>query len=101
MDVMEKMSSEKRLIDANAFLEKMKHTSRYFDVVFDVEEMPTVDAVPVIRCRECKHRYTEKCPMHFHDSYWHDGYFDYIDYDTDNTEDDYFCPKGERKEGAD
>lgn len=39
--------------------------------------------------------------MYFHDSYWHDGYFDYIDYDTDNTEDDYFCPKGEREEGVD
>lgn len=55
MDVREKPSSEKRLIDADAFLEKMKRTSRYFDVVFDVEEMPTVDAVPVVRCRDCKH----------------------------------------------
>ena len=49
------MASEKRLIDADAFLEKMKRTSRYFDVVFDVEEMPTVDAVEVVRCRDCKH----------------------------------------------
>lgn len=44
-----------RLIDADAFLEKMKRTNRYFDVVFDVEEMPTVDAVEVIRCKDCKH----------------------------------------------
>ena len=44
-----------RLIDADAFLEKMKRTSRYFDVVFDVEEMPTVDAVEVLRCRDCKY----------------------------------------------
>ena len=49
MDVREKLSPEKRLIDADAFLEKMKRTSRYFDVVFDVEEMPTVDAVEVVR----------------------------------------------------
>ena len=49
------MANEKRLIDADAFLEKMKRTSRYFDVVFDVEEMPTVDAVEVVRCRDCKH----------------------------------------------
>ena len=48
MDVREKTASEKRLIDADAFLEKMKRTSRYFDVVFDVEEMPTVDAVEVV-----------------------------------------------------
>ena len=64
MDVREKLSNEKRLIDADAFLEKMKRTSRYFDVVFDVEEMPTVDAVLVrhglwiedhdyLKCPEC------------------------------------------------
>ena len=101
MNIRGKSSNEKRLIDADALLEKMKRTSRYFDVLFDVEEMPTVDAVEIVRCRECKHRYTENCPMYFHDSYWHDGYFDYIDYDTDNTEDDYFCPKGEREEVLD
>ena len=38
-----------RLIDADAFLEKMKRTSRYFDVKFDIEEMPTIDAVTVVR----------------------------------------------------
>ena len=48
------MANEKRLIDADAFLEKMKRTSRYFDVVFDVEEMPTVDAVEIVRCEFCK-----------------------------------------------
>ena len=61
----------------------------------------TIDAVPVVRCRECKHRSTEDCPMYFHSSYWHEGYEEYVDDDTDHTEDDYFCPKGERKEGAD
>ena len=53
-----------RLIDADALLEKMKRTSRYFDVLFDVEEMPTVDAVEVVRCRECKHHYWEQEPCH-------------------------------------
>ena len=61
----------------------------------------TIDAVPVVRCRECKHRYTEDCPMFFHASYWHKGYGEYVYYDTDHTEDDYFCQEGERKEGAD
>ena len=65
-----------------------------------VDNAPTIDAVPVVRCRECKHRYTENCPMHFHDFYWLEGYGEYVDDDTDHTEDDYFCPKGERKEGA-
>ena len=60
----------------------------------------TIDAVPVVRCRECKHRYTENCPMFFHASYWHEGYEEYVDDNTDHTEDDYFCPEGKRKEGA-
>ena len=64
MDVRENISSGKRLIDADVFLEKMKRTSRYFDVVFDVEEMPTVDVVEVVRCRECKYHYWEQEPCH-------------------------------------
>ena len=70
------------------------------DCLTEVYAAPTVDAVPVVRCRECKHRYTENCPMYFHDFYWLEGYGEYVDDDTDHTEDDYFCPKGERKEGA-
>ena len=44
-----------RLIDADAFLERMSHTDRFFGVVYDINDAPTVDAVPVIRCRECKY----------------------------------------------
>lgn len=44
-----------RLIDADAFLERMSRTDRFFGVVFDINDAPTVDAVPVVRCRECKH----------------------------------------------
>ena len=32
-----------KLIDADALLEKMKRTNRYFDVKFDIEEMQTID----------------------------------------------------------
>lgn len=42
-----------RLIDADALLERMKRTNRYFNVKFDIDEAPTVDAVPVVRCGEC------------------------------------------------
>ena len=105
MDVREKTASEKRLIDADAFLEKMKRTSRYFDAVFDVEEMPTVDAVPVVRCRDCKYWGDEdgklqnsdgvlfaRCKVH---NYLIDGRHT----GWCPTEND-FCSYGERKEGA-
>ena len=91
MDVREKLSSEKRLIDADAFLEKMKRTSRYFGVVFDVEEMPTVDAVEVVRCRECKH-----CDPENHHCDHHMGTAAPLRRKPDD-----FCSYGERKEGAD
>lgn len=92
MDIRGKSSNEKRLIDADALLEKMKRTSRYFDVLFDVEEMPTVDAVEVVRCWECKYRFGNNghskngCPI-IDANIWLD--------------DDDFCSYGERKEGAD
>ena len=41
------------LISRSALLAKMKQTSRYFAVKFDIEEAPAVDAVPVVRCEEC------------------------------------------------
>lgn len=45
---------------------------------------PTIDAVPVVRCKDCKHRYTGTCEM-ICDSYeW--------------TADDGFCNAGERWE---
>ena len=93
MDIREKASSKKRLIDIDAFPEKMKRTSRYFDVVFDVEEMPTVDAVEIVRCRECKFGSWDSEPddamvcVRTNDGFWRSG--------------NDFCSRGERKEGAD
>lgn len=87
------MAIKKRLIDADAFLEKMKRTSRYFDVVFDVEEMPTVDAVEVIRCKDCKYGDWDSKPddamvcMRTKDGFWRSG--------------NDFCSYGERKEDDD
>ena len=97
MDVKKKPSNEKRLIDADAFLEKMKRTSRYFDVLFDVEEMPTVDAVEVVRCRECKHHYWEQEPCH-----GKSVHYCKLPHMRDvEVFKDFFCYYGERKEGAD
>ena len=97
MDIRGKSSNEKRLIYADAFLEKMKRTSRYFDVLFDVEEMPTVDAVEVVRCRECKHHYWEQEPCHGKSvHYCKLPYMRGVEVFKE-----FFCYYGERKEGAD
>ena len=46
-----------------------------------INQFPAVDAVEVVRCRECKHRYS-------------DSWCEYVD-DDDN----FYCARGERKDG--
>ena len=96
MDVREKTASEKRLIDANALLDEFlkQYTKRERDgnLVFAaceikqdfadmISNFPTVDAVEVVRCKDCKHRYS-------------DSWCEYVD-DDDN----FYCAKGELKDG--
>lgn len=57
-----------------------------------LDKFPTIDAVPVVRCRECKYRFKNNghdksgCPI-IDANIWMD--------------DDDFCSHGERKDGAD
>ena len=60
------------------------HTAE--DVIMMIKTAPTVDAVPVVRCLECKFR---------------DGTPGQPNIQCGNMHDDDFCSYGERKEGAD
>ena len=51
-----------------------------------IDNAPTVDAVPVARCLECKYRSKDGCPI-IDANIWMD--------------DDDFCSHGEREEGTD
>ena len=55
-----------RLIDADKTVEQIKKwlnqtraipldTSYYFELLGCIEDCPTIDAVPVMRCKDCKH----------------------------------------------
>ena len=56
-----------------------------------VKKQPTIDAVPVVRCEDCIRRYdTDECPMCF---LIEGKYYEY-------TNENGFCDRGERKEGA-
>ena len=56
-----------------------------------IDQAPTIDAVPVVRCKDCIRRYdTDECPM----CYLSEG--KYCEYTNGN----WFCYRGERKEGA-
>ena len=100
MDVMEKSSNGKRLIDANRALEIVRdqgiaypnayHLTNYATLI--LREAPTVDAVEVVRCRECKKGEIDDpdCPDEY---YCHEG--------CGWNNGDFYCSYGERKEGAD
>lgn len=51
-----------RLIDADRLIKMTTHWKPYMDmdnVRSAIEHMPTIDAVPVVRCGECKHYHEE------------------------------------------
>lgn len=57
-----------------------------------IDQAPTIDAVPVVRCKDCIRRYdTDECPMCF---LIEGKYYEY-------TNENGFCDRGETKEGAD
>ena len=107
------MTNEKRLIDANAlisYIDECSQESR-FRVYYGyaksfIDDAPTIDAVPVLRCRECKYWGDEdgklqdsdgvlyaRCTVH---NYLIDGrHTGWCPAEND------FCSYGERKEGAD
>lgn len=65
--------------------------------VEDIEKLPAVDAVPVIRCKDCKHRGGYNCPM-YHTETSLDDLDGFDDYNVDRTDGDGFCHRGERRE---
>lgn len=84
-----------RLIDLDSDYIQETLYRRGFKTRQDIEEWlnnaPTIDAVPVVRCKYCIRRYdTDECPMCF----LIEG--NYCEYTNENG----FCDRGERKEGA-
>ena len=77
------------LIDADVLLRHKRKMSgsdfggEFWDeavLVSDIKNAPTVDAVPVVRCRDCKYFKTRLC-------------------ENEDNHDDWFCADGERKDG--
>lgn len=84
-----------RLIDLDSDYIQETLYRRGFKTRQDIEEWlnnaPTIDAVPVVRCKYCIRRYdTDECPMCF---LIEGKYYEY-------TNENGFCDRGERKEGA-
>ena len=81
MDVSENASSKKRLIDANSLIKDANADGAYgYVYAKQIADAPTVDDVPVVRCKDCVSHNICK----FEQFRWLIG----------------FCSYGERKEGA-
>ena len=89
MDVREKQSIEKRMIDANALIEKCDSTHR-FVWMRDIDDAPTVDAVEVVRCKDCKYHEDEEIGM----VYCPNAIGGWVG-------ENWFCADGKLKEGVD
>ena len=81
------------LIDRQAVLEWFRPYTHEdillepIDVISEIKAIPTVDAVEVVRCKDCKHMDIEPCGRYCH--VW--GFFN-------GAGDDGFCNYGERRE---
>ena len=54
-----------RLIDADALIEEALADGAYGYVdAKQIADAPTIDAVPVVRCKNCKYHYWEQEPCH-------------------------------------
>ena len=64
------------------------------EIITEVEFAPIIDAVPVVRCKNCKYRFRAGCPMfHEEQTYNEDDGYDWVEHD--HTSDDGFCDQGE------
>jgi len=81
-----------RLVDADVADKWMRQNNAFIDAAI-LKAIPTISAVPVVRCRECTHyKICDEwkngkrmlCEIHHHS---------YLDHDGDN----HFCSWGQRK----
>lgn len=92
-----------RLIDADALKAKKTYSHErheYIVPVAEIDWMPTVDAVPVVRCKDCikyvKSEHVNGEKMCVKDADWceEDGcYYGFTDYPSP----DFYCADGERR----
>jgi len=80
-----------RLIDADALIQKRSHAKVYSPDMYViwqgyVMDAPTIDAVPVVRCKDCKHYDTIGCSKGF-------GWCEKMDI---GTSDNFYCANGKR-----
>ena len=86
-----------RLIDANALIKEANSDGAYGYVdAKQIADAPTIGAVEIVRCKDCKHYKPQKKSAHWENSA---NYCNRIV--TIKTQPDDFCSYGEQKDGDD
>ena len=81
------MATEKRLIDANALKDKFLYLRKMWsetEIVLTINDAKTVDAVEVVRCKDCRYLHQDS-----------NGLWCFNNYEN-NLQPDDFCSYGER-----
>ena len=84
-----------RLIDATALINRITKKHGLTEIILDVDESPTIDAVEVIRCKDCKYRLHLGPTEHYPETYI--CRIDNISGTRKAYRDDWFCADGERR----
>lgn len=78
-----------RLIDADALKEWVENVTEsdwgWQEMLDRIDSAPTIDAVPVVRCKDCEHWQYDKL--------FNEGFCK-----GESREPDFFCSRGKRKE---
>ena len=82
-----------RLIDADALEDKFGISDADILAKEEIRDAPTIDAVPVVRCKDCKHYDMGVCLKIYSDGNVHSAAWQ-----SRNPDD--FCSYGERKDGG-
>ena len=83
-----------RLIDADALLDYFRNEHHESEVIEAVKDAPTIDAVPVVRCKDCKHcTPDENIVGGYGDCFYKDDIHSIVNADD-------FCSYGERKDNG-
>jgi hypothetical protein len=91
-----------RLIDADALKASAMQVTETNEISFNncfpywqfskcIEQAPTIDAVPMVRCKECEHYNTTGCSVGF-------GWCESMDR---GASDDFYCANGVKMESED
>ena len=88
---LELMNAAREMDNEKMYGQKSAAFSVFVEAKLTLDAMPTVDAVPVVRCCECKHRYVDGDNVRYN----------VCELNHNKVQsDDWFCADGERKDGA-